>query len=109
MLYKSLKNVIVLVFLFAILEKTGIELVSFIKWQLEYIEPIEALDISESPREAEKKESKSLHETWIANSYLGVILIEPGIYSNHKHFLNILIFENFHPAVPTPPPNLMIA
>lgn len=108
-LHRSFKSLITFIFLFAIVEKTGMELVSFIEWQLTYVEPAEAIEYAEkSQREAEHKESKLPHETWIVDDYLRAPLIYPNIFSNHKHYLNILIFENFFPTVPTPPPNLII-
>lgn len=109
MLAKSVKNIVVFIFLFAVLERTGVELISFAKWQWGYDTLTELVESSENTtKESEKKEEKSLKEFWLTTGLQTSLKLISVSNSAQSLFINTNISHSFYPPVPTPPPNKMV-
>lgn len=107
MLARSLRNITVLIFLFAVLEKTGLELISFMKYDCGFDNLTEIFESTEkTTKESENKEN-TLKEFWLIADLQTSLKPTTLIGSANSLFLNPHIAHSFYPSVPTPPPNLM--
>lgn len=103
---KTLKSFLIFVFLFAVLERTGIELISFLKWQAGMEASVKFVEIdSESTSESEKKGKKKLTEFWLCNSYQTTVQNLTSNFAGYNPYNSTGVLANFYPSVPTPPPN----
>jgi|GEM_PF-1127451 len=107
MLKKLIGNLLIIVFLSAVLGKTGLTLISFIK-QSDISILTELFESSEnSSCESEKKETETLKEYWIATDLQS--WLKPSLLiSTEEIFVYPINTPSFHPSVLTPPPNCMV-
>ena len=108
-LTKSIKNLFVFVFLFAVLERTGVDLVSLMNWKLCVGNAIDVFDTESTAKESEKNEDKTLKEVWICLIYQTLLKPLSQDTLSQKLIKNINTEHNFYPSVPTPPPDLISA
>ena len=108
MLARSIRNITVLIFLFAVLEKTGVELLSFMKWDLGFDNQTEIFESTEkTTTESENKGENTLKEFWLTSVLHTSLKPTSAISLANSLFINPHIAHSFYPTVPTPPPNLM--
>ena len=108
MLTRSIRNITVLIFLFAVLGKTGLDFLSFMKWDLGIDNQIEIFESTEkTTKESENKGENALKEFWLTSVLHTVLKPTSAISLANPLFINPNIVHNFYPTVPTPPPNLM--
>lgn len=107
MFAKPLRKLFVLIFLFAVLEKTGCDLLYFLKWHPGIENLAELVETESSSKESENTKEKSLKEFWICNIFQN---------SSNYHLTAVLgermsekteLLLSFYPSVPTPPPNFL--
>lgn len=101
----SIKKLFVFIFLFAVLERTGGDLVSLIQWQFE--KSISIFEVESAAKESEKNDDKSIKEFWICAVYQSLLKPAPRVNRSQKFIKSINTEHNFYPSVPTPPPNII--
>lgn len=103
MFARSVKNFVVFIFLFTVLEKTGCDILFSLTRHSEFDVFAKVVE-TESSKENESKE-KSLKEYWICTEHQSLA----ALLQNNAQRRNLIKKVNaplsFYPAVPTPPPN----
>ena len=109
MFAKSLRNLIVFIFLFAVLEKTGCDLMFFIKGQSGFNKLTELFESEgeSTSKESEKKGEQSLKEFWICTIYHDSVNSHLAALFKQQLVKGAALLPCFYPSVPTPPPNLL--
>jgi hypothetical protein len=79
---KSFKKLFVFIFLFAVLERTGGDLVSLIQWQFE--KSIDIFEVGSTAKESEKNEDKLLKDICAVNPSL----LNPILKANRSQDLS---------------------
>lgn len=104
------KYILVFLFLFAVLERTGISVISFVAYQSSRI--IDAEEINnqeESSRSAETESIKeSLKEFLSDSSNLNLHLPSLSLDQKAKRNKNNGAYLIYHLSVPTPPPDSLV-
>ena len=106
MLSERLKCLIVIIFLFALVQKTGYEILSFINGQSTAYELLIA-DKEDSSKEKQDDKEKTLKEYWICSVFNGSMKLSFETADACKLLNDPDLAHSFYPPVPTPPPDVL--
>ena len=107
MMANPIRNFLIVIFIFSVLEKTGCDLIAFFKWgaSTEQFGGLTETEPEKSATESESKE-KPLQEFFLCTFKDAVINSSHELRSKMNGSRISGPVHSFYPSVPTPPPNL---